>query len=136
MPKAACGGTGGDDDALRLVLLAPGFDSEWGSLREIDFHHLIKFETGAEMFGLFLHHFHQFGTGRGVFGIEKAGVIFHFGGDGDLAADLRAGDYQRIQLRAGGVKRGGQTRRTGADDDYFFFFHCLFLPCVFRWLGK
>jgi len=52
-------------------------------------------------------------------GIGEAGIILHFGGDGELAARLDAGNQHRRQHGAGGVNRGGAAGRTAAQDDDF-----------------
>jgi hypothetical protein len=71
-------------------------------------------ELRADMFGLRLHLLHEPGP---LDDIGKAWIVFHIGGDGQLAAGLQAGDENRFQHRAGGVDRGGVTSRAGPDDE-------------------
>ena len=63
---------------------------------------------------LLLHLLHQPGA---LDDVGEAGIVFHVGGDGELAAGLDALDQDRLQRRARGVNSGGVPSRTGTDDD-------------------
>jgi hypothetical protein len=58
----------------------------------------------ADMLGLGLHLLHQPGA-LDRFG--EAGIILDFGGDGELAARLQAGDHHRLQHGARSIDGGG-----------------------------
>ena len=70
-------------------------------------------DSGADVLGLLLHLLHQPGT---LDDVGEARIIFHVGGDGELAAGLHALDQDRFQHGARGIDRGGVARRTRADD--------------------
>ena len=71
-------------------------------------------ELGAEAPGLLLELLHQL---RALNALGEAGVVLDLGGDGELAAGLRAVDDERVEFGARRVDGGGQARRAGADDD-------------------
>jgi hypothetical protein len=73
-------------------------------------------ELRAEALGLLLELLHQL---RPLDAFGEAGVVFDIGGDGELAAGLRAVDDEGLEVGAGGVDGGGQSRRPRADDDDF-----------------
>jgi hypothetical protein len=70
---------------------------------------------GAEASGLLLELLHQL---RALYAFGEARIVLDLGGDGELAAGLRAVDDEGLQVRAGGIDGGGQARRAGADDDH------------------
>src|SRR6185312_5119975 len=45
--------------------------------------------------------------------------VFDLGGEHELTAVHMAGEYDRREVRAGGVDGGGQAGRAGADNDDF-----------------
>src|SRR2546427_3773120 len=50
--------------------------------------------------------------------VGEAGIVLHVGGDGELAARLRALDDYGAQVGARGVERGGQPGGAGAEDQH------------------
>ena len=86
----------------------------------------------AETFGLFLHPRHQFVA---VHAFGKAGIIFDDAGGGEQAAGLFAGEHERLEIGARGVKRRRPARATRTDDDNFFHkgrnIVCRCLSCKF-----
>ena len=113
MPVARAGG---DDDGFRLHFFAVHGERE-GPFGEIRFLHRAKAGAGAEAFGLFLHPRHQFVA---VHAFGKTGKIFHDAGGGEQAAGLAAGEDERRQIGARGVKRRRPARATRTDNDNFF----------------
>ena len=73
-------------------------------------------ELGAQMLGLCLHLVHQPGA---LDGVGEARIILDFGGDGELAARLDAGDQRRLQHGARGIDGGGAAGGAAAQDDDF-----------------
>src|ERR1700690_1341643 len=74
---------------------------------------MIVDQPGADMLGLLEHLLHQPGT---LDDVGEAGIVFHVGGDGELAAGLDALDQDRFQHGTRGIDRGGVAGRTRADD--------------------
>ena len=107
---------GGDDDGFSFNFFAVHNQRE-RTLGEIRGFHDAKTGFCAEAFGLLLHPRHQF---IAIHAFGKAGKVFHDAGGGEQAAGLLAGEDERRELGAGGVKRGGPTGGTGTDDDNFF----------------
>ncbi|MCY1554315.1 hypothetical protein D9M68_908800 [compost metagenome] len=71
-------------------------------------------DLGIEALGMFLHALHQRGAGQ-AFDVTRP--VIHFGGGGQLAAGLDAGDHHGLEIGAGGVYRRAVTGRAGAQDD-------------------
>ncbi len=94
------------------ALVAVGDDPE-GAGREVDRVDGLEPDLGAEAPGLLAHLFDQLGPEDAV---REAGVVLDLGGDGELAAGLRAFEHDRRQVGAGGVERGGQPGRAGAEN--------------------
>ena len=93
-------------------------------MTEINAFDQIKLDLGAKVFGMFFHPLDQFGPAQTI---GEARIILDFVRDGNLPAQLTAGDDDRRQLRAGGVQSGGQAGRAGANNHDSFFFH---LSCL------
>jgi hypothetical protein len=128
------GSPGRDDDTIGQVFLAVGFDVKRSAFAEIRLQPLRRTQSARQnarpVFASLL-------PARGrwaFFGGPKAGVIFDFVGDGDLATNLGASNNQRIQLGAAGVNCGRHASRARAYDYNTFFFHdklCTFgLSCL------
>ena len=81
--------------------------------RKIDVHDQIVEDFGADMAGLRFHLLHQPGA---LDGVGEAGVIFHIGGDHQLAAGLQAGHQHRGQAGARGIDGGRIAGGAGADN--------------------
>ncbi|MNE41643.1 hypothetical protein D3C80_1357230 [compost metagenome] len=71
-------------------------------------------DLGGKALGVFLHALHQGRTGQAF---DIAGPVVDFGGGGQLAASLQAGDQQGLQVGAGCIHGGGVAGRAGAEDD-------------------
>ena len=82
-------------------------------LVEIDLHHQVVDDFGADMLGLLQHLLHEPGT---LYRIGKARIILDLRRDHQLAALLHAGDQHRLEHGAGRIDSGGIARRSGADD--------------------
>jgi hypothetical protein len=63
---------------------------------------------------LLLHLLHQ---PRALDDVGEAGIVFHVGGDGELAAGLDALDQYGFEHRARRVDRRGVTGGAGTDND-------------------
>jgi hypothetical protein len=66
------------------------------------------------MFGLGLHLLHQPGA---LDDVGEARIVFHVGGDGQLAAGLDALDQHRVEQGARGVDGGGVAGGARAHDE-------------------
>ena len=106
---------GGNDDGLRLDALTVN-DERNRAFGQIRLLHNAKTGARAETFGLFLHSRHQFVA---VHAIGKAGIIFDDAGGGEQAAGLLAGEHERLEIGARGVKRRRPARASRTDDDHF-----------------
>ena len=105
---------GGEDDGFGEIDVAAVAGQAERPLREIELGDEIGDDLGADMGGLLLHLLHQ---PRALDDVGEARIVFHVGGDGELAAGLDALDQHRLQHRARGIDRGGITGRSGTDDD-------------------
>ena len=105
---------GGKDDGLRQIDVAAVAGQAERALPEFELGHQIGNDLGADMGRLLLHLLHQ---PRTLNHVGKTGIVFHVGGDGELAAGLDALDQDRLQHRARGIHRGGVTGRAGTDND-------------------
>src|SRR5689334_21489423 len=63
-----------------------------------------------------MHLLHQPGS---LDDLGETRVILDIGGDRQLAARLEPGNQNRLQIRPGGVDRGGIARRPRANDQHF-----------------
>ena len=68
---------------------------------------------GADMLGLGAHLLHQPGA---LDHVGEARIVLHIGGDGELAARLKAGDQHRFEHGARGIDGGGVAGGAGADN--------------------
>ena len=105
---------GGEDDRLGEIDVAAVAGQAERPLRQFELGDEIGDDFGADMGGLLLHLLHQPGA---LDHVGKARIVFHVGGDGELAAGLDALDQDRLQHRARRIDRGGVTGRAGTDDD-------------------
>ena len=87
---------------------------------------------GAKTFRLFLHPRHQF---IAIHAFGKAGKIFNDAGGGEQTAGLFAGEHERLEVGARGIKRRRPARATRTDDNDFFHrgrnIVCRCLSCKF-----
>ena len=83
-------------------------------LRQVELGDEIGDDFGADMGGLLLHLLHQPGT---LDDVGEARIVFHVGGDGELAAGLDALDQNRLEHGARCIDRGGVAGRAGTDND-------------------
>ena len=88
-----------------------------GAAGEIHLGDMFRDELRADMLRLGAHLLHQPGP---LDHVGKAGIIFHIGGDRELAARLDAFDKQGIQHSTRGIDRRRISGRPGPDDDQFF----------------
>ena len=80
---------------------------------EIDARDVAEDVARPEPFRLLLEELHQLGAENTR---RESGVVLDVGGDGELAARLRALDDERLEIRARGVERGGESGRTRAEN--------------------
>src|SRR3954465_13680334 len=108
--------TAGDDECFSLDSFA--IDGEQKRfLRQVSGFDGLHLDARAKTFGLFLKAIHQF-VAVDAFG--EAGIVFEEGGGGEQTARWAAGNDQRAQVRASGVKSGGETGASGADNGDLF----------------
>ncbi len=82
---------------------------------QVERHHVVVDDLGAETGGLVLHLRHQV---RAHDSLGKPGVVLDLGGLHQLAAELdRAGDDEGGEVRARGIDGRGVSGGAGADDD-------------------
>ncbi len=105
---------GGENDRFGEIDVAAVAGQAERPLREFEFDDEIGDELGADVGGLLLHLLHQ---PRALDDVRKTRIVFHVGGDGELAAGLDALNQHRFKHRPGGIDRGGVAGRTGTDDD-------------------
>jgi len=110
-------GTGRDDHRLRPQRFAAEFHAERSVIVLRDRLDASVLDARAEFLRLLLHVHHHL---RAHDTLGKAGEILHLRGRRELAAGLRAGKHQRIQVCAGGVDGGGVAGAAGSDDDDVF----------------
>src|ERR1700733_15390005 len=79
-------------------------------------------ELGAEADGLLLHVLDEVGA---LDALGPAGKVFYQRGDGELAAALMAFEDEGLEVRAGSVDGGCESRAAGTEDDGV-------AGCVFR----
>ena len=104
---------GGDDHGLGAVFGAARPDAE-RPLGEVDAVDVDVDEARAEPLGLGAHRGHQVGA---LDAVREARVVLDVAGQHQLAAGRGARQHDRLEVGAGGVDRGGQPGRAGADDD-------------------
>ena len=102
-----------DDDGAGFQPLAFDIQAKW-PLGEIGVEDRSGNEFGAEVLSLELHILDQF---RPVDSFRKSGEILHQSGERKLAAGFVAPDYQRLQIGACGVDRGGVSGTAGTNND-------------------
>ncbi|MCY1291136.1 hypothetical protein D9M70_403130 [compost metagenome] len=107
------GGAGGDDQRVAAVGAAVTLEDE-GTLLQLGGVDVVVDNLGVEALGVLLHALHQ---GRAGQALDVTGPVVHFGGGGELAAGLDAGDHHGFEVGAGGIDCRGVTRRAGAQDD-------------------
>src|SRR5262249_36772880 len=72
------------------------------------------YEPGADLGGLLFHLLHQ---PRALDHVGEAWIVFHVGGDGELAAGLNPADHDRLQHGARCIDGSRTAGRSRADDD-------------------
>ena len=97
---------GGHNDGVGRISLAMSSDGERRAAAEVDLDHFVIHQARAKMLGLILHDFHHLRAGGSHFGVVEARIVFHFAGQGNLAAQLGAGDDDGVQQRPRGVDGG------------------------------
>ncbi len=117
--------SGGHDDRFGAVRLAMGFHGEGRAVQKIDLGHLFVDHPRAEMLGLPAHQLNHLRAGRRGLGVKQAGVILYLAGEGNLAAELQAGEDDRFQQRPRGINSRRQSGRAGANDHDSFLLHTL-----------
>ena len=106
------GGAGGDDQGVAAVGLHARQQKR--SLSQVDPLNVIKNNFSIKAFCVFLHALHEVWA---LQAFHVAGPIIHFGGGGELAALLHAGDHHGIEICTGGVNGGAPAGGAGAKDD-------------------
>ncbi|MCY1182711.1 hypothetical protein D9M73_232840 [compost metagenome] len=76
---------------------------------------MVEHHFGLEALGVLLHTLHQRRAGQAV-GVARP--VVDFGGGGQLAAGLHAGDQQRLEVGTGGIHRGAVTGRAGTENNH------------------
>ncbi|MCY1524240.1 hypothetical protein D9M68_591670 [compost metagenome] len=112
-PQVAGAGAGGDDQRVAGVGAAVAHQGE-GLAGQVDGVDVVEDDLGLEALGVLLHALHQRRAGQAM-GVARP--VVDFGGGGQLAARLHAGDQQRLEVGAGGVHGRGITGRAGTEDD-------------------
>src|SRR5437763_7869159 len=87
-----------------------------GPTTQVNRQHHVQDHPGADMLRLGVHLLHK---PRALNDFGEAGIILDIGRDRQLAAGLKPGYQNRLQVRPRGVDRGGITRWTRADDQHF-----------------
>ncbi|MNZ74204.1 hypothetical protein D3C78_926480 [compost metagenome] len=85
-----------------------------GALLQLGGVDVVVDDLGGEAFGVLAHAFHERGAGQAF---DVAGPVVDFGGGGQLAAGLQAGDQQRVEVGAGGIDGGSIAGGAGTQDD-------------------
>ena len=111
--QPAGGSSAGDDERLRVHLMHAEMKQE-RTLAEVRAGEMRHAVFRAEAFRLLAHVLDQL---RSHDSFGEAGKIFHQRGERKLAAGLVAFDHKRLQIGAGGVKRGSVSGAAGTDDD-------------------
>ncbi|MNS98675.1 hypothetical protein D3C72_1330470 [compost metagenome] len=75
---------------------------------------MVEDDLGLEALGVLLHALHQRRAGQAM-GVARP--VVDFGGGGQLAAGLHAGDQQRLEVGTGGIHRGAVTGWAGTEND-------------------
>ncbi|MCY1440256.1 hypothetical protein D9M71_565230 [compost metagenome] len=75
---------------------------------------MVEDDLGFKTLGVLLHTLHQSRAGQAV-GVARP--VVDFGGGGQLAAGLHAGDQQRLEVGTGGIHRSAVTGRAGTEND-------------------
>ena len=105
---------GGEDHGFRQIDVAAVAGQAERPLRQFELVDEIGDDLGADMRRLLLHLLHQPGA---LDDVGEAGIVFHVGGDGELAAGLDALDQYGFEHRARRVDRRGVTGGAGTDND-------------------
>ncbi len=133
--KTVAGGAGRDAKALELLLgldaqplgLGPGGNNHRlsqehgpgiagqaeGARRQVGADHHVIDQLGPHMLGLSAHLVHEPGA---LDHIRETRIVFHVGGDGQLAARLDSGDQHGVEQGARGIDGGGVAGGAGTDD--------------------
>ena len=107
------GGTGGNDQCIAGISATIALQCE-GALLQLGGVDVVVDDLGVETLGVLLHAGHQRRAGKAF---DVARPVVDFGGGGQLAAWLDAGDHHWLEIGACGVHGGGIAGRTGAQDD-------------------
>ena len=106
----------GDNESLGHVARAGIAHERERPPREIDRVDRVLHQLGADMFGLRLHLLHEPGA---LDRFCEARIILDFGGDGELAARLDAGDHDGLQHCARRIDRGRGAGGAAPQNDDF-----------------
>ena len=104
-----------DDDRIRQKDFLVGFHAERAFFQR-NINRLVEENFRAEAFRLLMKIADEFLPAHAL---RESGVVFNRIGFGNLPAQILAGKYYRREIRARGVKRGGQPGGTGADNQHF-----------------
>src|SRR5712691_3641182 len=107
------GGSGSNNQSLRFKGIFSGDDPERAP-GKVHFRDGSGFEFRAEFLRLLAHVFNEL---RPQNPLRKAGEIFDMGGEGKLTAGFVPVQDERLQVRTGGVDRGGEASAATSDDD-------------------
>ncbi len=121
-------GAGADDQRVARIGVAGLALEHKGAPLQIDLGDLVHDDFGADMLGLGAHLLHE---PRPLDDIGEARVVLDVGGDGKLAARLRALDQQGVQHGARRVDGGRVARRARSEDQNLCMpgiGHCTLLP--------
>ncbi|MCY1409536.1 hypothetical protein D9M71_248870 [compost metagenome] len=136
------GGAGGDDQGVAAVGAAVTLEDE-RLLLQLGGVDVVVDNLGVEALGVLLHPLHQRRAGQAF---HVARPVVHFGGGGELAAGLDAGDDDRLEVGARGIDGCGVARRAGTQDDQprmLDFIHkkdsislCHIRECMLQWSSR
>ena len=111
--EVARGGTGDEDDGLRVELLVLGEDLLDLTV-ELDAHDVLHTQVGAEALGLVAHVLHEV---RAHDARREPREVLHLGGLHEQTAEVHALEDEGLEFGAGRVDGGGVAGGAGADDD-------------------
>ena len=106
---------GRDDRASRRSGVSAPTSSVNGRFDEVDLGHVAEHERRPEPRRLLAEDLHHL---RAEDAVGEARIVLDVGGDGELAARLRALDDDGREVRAGGVDGRREAGRAGAEDEH------------------